>query len=885
VVFVSAVEPSFAEALSARYEIERELGRGGMATVYLARDLKHDRPVALKALHPELAHALGPERFLREIRTTARLDHPHILPVLDSGEAGGLLWYTMPYVRGESLRDRLRRETQLPVEAALDLTRQVAAALDYAHREGVVHRDLKPENILLAEGQARVADFGVARALDAGSGGKLTETGMAVGTPAYMSPEQASAGQVDGRSDVYALCCVLYEMLAGEPPYTGPTAQAIVAKRLSDPVPSVRRLREELPEELDTALRRALSKAPADRFATAAAFAHALAEQSAPGAPRALIGSSHQKRFIMLGVAAGLAMLVASALVLTRLAQRDRTDPKRVMVAVLANRTGNPALDPVGLTAADYINRGLLQTGLVEVVDVGVLYVQGRAATGEPAEPRALARRNGAGIVVTGSYDQSGDSLVFLASIVDAGSGRVLEALEPVRGPLARRELALEALRQRVTVGLAGLLDPRLSELTTATPEPPNYAEYQAFVEGQNAQWSGDWWEEAAAQFRQAVRLDSTFLTASVWIAMAAGNGGPPGCAVADSVGRTLQPHRDRLTLLDRLQLDATLAGCRGDYETASRILSQPAPALAHSPQFQMYRALYTRFAGRPHEAVEILRRLDPERDLGWLPDSGKVLYRRDLAVPYHALGDYRSELRVARDLVRKAPNRLASINLESRALAGLGKTSDVLDRVERAWRLPSDPLMFYPLANLTWGRSALVNTPGRLCYEAALELQAHGQPEAARTAAERAVSWYRAQPSEQRSQPEYCYTLARALELLGQYSEADSLIQALTAEDPGNVDYQGVLGVLAARRGNRAEAPPIDQALAGLSQPYLTGFPAYYRAEIAAVLGDRERAVELLRDAIAHGAVDPWEHLHSEPAFAALHGYPPFDELLRPKG
>jgi tetratricopeptide (TPR) repeat protein/predicted outer membrane lipoprotein len=883
---MSDMAAGFRAALADRYTIERDLGRGGMATVYLARDLKRDRLVALKVLHSELVYTLGPERFLREIRTTARLDHPHILPVLDSGEAGGLLWYTMPYVRGESLRDRLARETQLPVESAIDLARQVATALDYAHREGVVHRDLKPENILLAEGQARVADFGVARALDAGSEGKLTETGMAVGTPAYMSPEQASAGEVDGRTDVYALGCVLYEMLAGEPPYTGPTAQAIVAKRLSDPVPSVRRLREDLPEELDSALRRALAKVPADRFASAGEFAQALAEQ---GARRIAVVPARKPlpwRFAMLG-ALGAGFAIVAALWLTHLAERSRIDRKRVMVAVLANRTGNPALDQVGLTAADYINRGLLQTGLVEVVDVGVLYVQGHAATGEPAEPRALARRNGAGIVITGSYDQSGDSLVFLASIVDAGSGRVLQALEPVRGPLARRELALEALRQRVTVGLAGLLDPRLSELTTATTEPPNYAAYQAFVAGQTLMWSvnGEW-VDGIAQFRQALSLDSTFLTAAVWIALAGwGAGGPANCAMADSVGRTLQPHRDRLTLLDRLQLDAAVAGCRGDVEMASRILSQPAPTLAHSTQFQMMRAVLTRLAGRPQEAVEILRRLDPERDLGWLPDSGKALYRRDLAVPYHTLGDYRSELRVARELARKDPNRLASLNLENHALAGLGRTSDVLDRVERAGGLPPDPLMQYGLANLTVGRFALVNTPGRLGYEAALELQAHGHPDAAHTAAERAVSWYRAQPSEQRSQPEYRYTLARALELLGQYGEADSLIRGLAAEDPGNVDYDGVLGVLAARRGDRAEAQRIDRALAGLSQPYLTGFHTYYRAEIAAVLGDREHAVELLRDAIAHGAVEAWEHLHAEPAFAGLHGYPPFDELLRPKG
>ena len=263
-------------ALADRYMLERELGRGGMATVYLAHDVQHDRPVALKVLHLELAAALGPERFLREIRTTARLQHPHILPVLDSGEAAGLLWYTMPYVEGESLRERLRREVQLPVEDALGIAREVGLALDYAHRHGVVHRDIKPENILLSDGQALVADFGVARALEQGIEGRLTETGLALGTPTYMSPEQASGGLVDARSDVYALGCVLYEMLAGEPPFTGPTPQAIIAKRFTGEVPHVREARSAVPESVDQAIHKALALVPADRFPTASGFAAAL---------------------------------------------------------------------------------------------------------------------------------------------------------------------------------------------------------------------------------------------------------------------------------------------------------------------------------------------------------------------------------------------------------------------------------------------------------------------------------------------------------------------------------------------------------------------------------------------------------------------------------
>ncbi len=272
---------SLQAALTDRYQLERELGRGGMATVYLARDLKHRRPVAIKLLRPELASALGPERFLREIELTASLQHPHILPLLDSGMlvlgGGSRPYYVMPYVEGETLGDRLARERQLPVDEAVKITSDVASALGYAHEHGVVHRDIKPGNILLSGGQAVVADFGIARALSAASADRLTETGLALGTPYYMSPEQAAGDpHLDGRSDVYALASVLYEMLAGEPPYTGPTAQAIIAKRMVDSIPHIRTIRETVPEGVERAITRALAKAPADRFRTAPEFADAL---------------------------------------------------------------------------------------------------------------------------------------------------------------------------------------------------------------------------------------------------------------------------------------------------------------------------------------------------------------------------------------------------------------------------------------------------------------------------------------------------------------------------------------------------------------------------------------------------------------------------------
>jgi len=287
------------QTLADRYTVERELGRGGMASVWLARDLRHQRPVALKVLHPELAGAIGVDRFLREIRLTAGLQHPHIIPVLDSGVVPGpngvsLPWYAMAYVPGESLRDRLARERHLPIDEALRITQETAAALHAAHGQGVVHRDIKPENLLLAGGHVYVADFGIAKALIETGGERLTSTGLSIGTPAYMSPEQATAETIDARSDQYSLACVHYEMLAGEPPFTGPTAQAIVSRRLAEPARAIRPVRSAVPPGMEAALLRALERFPTDRFPDVAAFATALVQNTpapelptrAPGAQR-----------------------------------------------------------------------------------------------------------------------------------------------------------------------------------------------------------------------------------------------------------------------------------------------------------------------------------------------------------------------------------------------------------------------------------------------------------------------------------------------------------------------------------------------------------------------------------------------------------------------
>jgi eukaryotic-like serine/threonine-protein kinase len=314
---MSELPTGLVSGLSGRYTLERELGQGGMATVYLASDLRHHRRVALKVLRPELAAVLGPERFLSEIRTTANLQHPHLLPLFDSGEAEGLLFYVMPYVQGESLRQRLESERQLPVEEAVRIAAAVASALDYAHGQGVIHRDLKPENILLQGGQPLVADFGIALAVSNAGGARVTQTGLSLGTPAYMSPEQATGDRtVDARADIYSLAALTYEMLIGDPPHHASTSQAMIAKLLTERPRSVRAQRASVPEHVDLAIAKALEKLPADRFARAGEFADAITgvrslAPAARGNRSARDSASARRRDVLL--VGGSALITAAA--------------------------------------------------------------------------------------------------------------------------------------------------------------------------------------------------------------------------------------------------------------------------------------------------------------------------------------------------------------------------------------------------------------------------------------------------------------------------------------------------------------------------------------------------------------------------------------------
>ncbi len=556
-----------AEALRDRYLIERELGRGGMATVYLARDLKHHRLVALKVLRPELTASLGADRFEREIEIAAGFDHPHILPVFDSGEAGGVLYYVMPYVEGESLRSRLNREGPLPVDTAVQIAGQVAHALAYAHRRDVIHRDIKPENILLTEGHARVADFGIARALSTATGERATATGLVLGTPMYMSPEQATGnGPLDARSDIYSLGCVLYEMLGGEPPFRAATPQAMAMRHAYDTPGPLREKRPGLPAQLERLVAKSLEKLPADRYASAEEFLAALPHQPTPPDIQARtqpVAPFRRTRLSRTGWVLVGALLLGVAFAATALHRRETPglDTSLYLVLPFRHRDGSAPLLLNGDQCESLLHDALARWRGVEMVDP--LWVadarsrQGGAVRVEDGV--AIARRRRAGRVVMGEVWQFRDTIHVRGLLYDAAGDRLVrEQSIQIAPDLSDAQTRFQELADSLLVGGGAAGAPPRGEGRLSLPA------WRAFQRGFAAlqRWELD---SAQAGLKQALGIDPSYGSAQLWLALVlTWSGEAPQSWRPYAAGALAS--EDSLTPRDRTLGEALVAQAGGDY-------------------------------------------------------------------------------------------------------------------------------------------------------------------------------------------------------------------------------------------------------------------------------------------------------------------------------
>ena len=609
-------------ALADRYRIDRELGAGGMATVYLAEDLKHRRKVAIKVLKPELTASLGAERFLREIETTANLRHPHILPLYDSGSADGALFYVMPYVEGESLRDRLTRERQLPIDDALRIAREVSDALSYAHARGVVHRDIKPENILLESGHAVVADFGVAKAVRAAGADSLTGTGVAIGTVSYMSPEQAAGdSELDGRSDLYALGCVLYEMLGGRPPFSGPTAESIVRQHLvAEPTP-ITTLRPAVPASVVAALTRSLAKSPADRFNPVAQFADALrvgeslavpAHGSPPPAslPRIL------RRMEVVGVV-GAVVLVLGFVLWRRESPAPAARPKSIAVLPFESVGGD--------TANIYFAEGMADELTTALTTVDGLRVAATSSAftyrGKTADPREVGKALNVGTVLQGKVRRSGTILRVSAQLTNAADGILLWSRS-----YDREAKDVFTVQDELTREIVGALRITLAggATTAAIGGTRDVEAHDLYLRGVHfLNQRGPGVARSIPYFKQAIARDSMFALA--WAQLGTAYGFLP---IFDTIPRDTTFREARAAIDRALRIDSLSAEAHAAAGLVAALKSQWEPANA---EYQRAIALDSNYTVSYRLAISTLAMLAREADA---MTASRILMERDPLSP-----------------------------------------------------------------------------------------------------------------------------------------------------------------------------------------------------------------------------------------------------------
>jgi serine/threonine-protein kinase len=681
-------------ALADRYAVESEIGRGGMAVVFLAEDLKHHRKVAIKVLHPELAAAVGAKRFAHEIEIVGGLTHPHILPLHDSGEADGLLFCVMPYVEGENLRQLLEREKQLPIDQATRIAREVADALDHSHQRGIVHRDIKPANILLEGGHAVVTDFGVARAVSEAGAERVTATGMAVGTPAYMSPEQASGEKVDERSDIYAVGCVLYEMLAGEPPLTGATPQSTAAKRLTDRPTPLGAIRSTIPSGLQSLVERTLATAPVDRPATARQLVAELEEASRLPEP-AVPGSRTAGWLVPLAAVAVAALALIVILIGNRSSRRPAyLGPHSIAVLPLVNNTGEASFDGHRVALATMLTTGLAQLDELTVVGVQRLIDLMRQAGHEDPGPIpeglafSVATGSGAQTLAYGSFVKVGDDIRVDVQLIDLASGTTTGA-EQVRGP--DPFMLMDSLSARLSTRVLGRgVDPTrlkpIAQLTT-TGSLDAYREYQDGLLAEARVLRA----EAKEHYQRATELDSTFARAWMRLGM---------LAVRDGDYESASGHLERAernstgaSANDRLMIQAGVAQVDRRWDESIDLLEELLSRDPYDKEARYHLGLTLRLRGRWDDSRRVLEEvlaLDPYH-------PGAI---NDLAYNAMHLGDESRADSLSRRFIELEPDQWNPYDTRAEILDRFGRYEEAreMDR-EAIRRNPTYPTPYNRLS------------------------------------------------------------------------------------------------------------------------------------------------------------------------------------------
>ena len=826
---------SITSALRDRYDVIREIGRGGMATVFLARERKHTRDVVVKVLDPLVAKLCGAERFEREVFIAATLSHPHIVPLIDSGDADGYLYYVMPWMEGRSLRAVLHDAPPSQSEA-LRILRDVAGALEFAHAAGVVHRDLKPENVLLASGHAYLLDFGIAKlATDASGPSEITAPGLPLGTRRYMAPEQIVAAElVDARADVYGWGVLAAELLHGRTlPDGDPRA---VMRRMFE-------LRSDVPRHIVELLADCMSSEPSLRPPDMSTVLHRLDEprpmvRGLPmGVERRVSGqrAARVRRTRLLVLAAGAVVVSAAATIALRGGRGAPTVlvAEPIAASVLRNETGDTSLTVLGRFAGDWVTDGLQRLGAAKVVPwSGALLASEHASATNSPLVRTIRDETLAGTVVTGSFYRLRDSLRLQAQLVDTRSGEVVSILAPIVVQMSRAEDAISQLRDRVMGAVASARDDRVSSMPGVTRNPPSFSSYEAFDLGLES-FLAQKYADALGQFTTAFERDSTFTAAALWGARAALN--LDSMSVASGLAQRARRTANGLDAFNDASLRYIEARLLGDGASARAAIRQAA-LMAPNSRAGFEHAVALLSAGYTRAAREQLLLMQPDR--GEMRDWSSYWTQR--AHVAYLLGDHVEELNAATEMERRFPQRRVAQVLAARAW---GATDNVraLDSALVTWQsLP---------ANVYWSLGAAM-------VVASEELMRRGYESDGRRYGERAVSWLKARLDAAPNDAAHRYWMGSALYDLARYEAARPYFESLARQFPERILYRGLSAVVAARRGDATGS----SRWLGPAAPHEIADHMVFCARVAAINGRTEQAITFLTSAADHGIQHfPW--------------------------